>query len=119
MLAINSWNPVCSAPCERSIEPGHYRAAVSDLDGDFYPVRGGLDLTRDRNARLSINYRRGLRAAGWLMAIVGYSVLLGSMALIGNEDLTLFGILAGVGGTVGLVGQTIALVVKPVGVVEF
>lgn len=119
MLAINSWNPVCTAPCEQRIEPGHYRAAVSDLDGDYYAVRGGLDLTRDRDMQLSINYRRGPRVAGWLMAIVGYGMMFGSLAFIGNDDPTLLLTFLSVGAVVGLVGQTMALLIKPVGVVEY
>lgn len=119
MLAINSWNPVCSAPCEQRVEPGHYRAAVSDLDGDYYAVSGGLDLTRDRDMHLSINYRRGPRAAGWIMAIVGYGMMFGSLAFLGNDDPTLLLTFLSVGAVVGLVGQTMALLIKPVGVVEY
>lgn len=119
LLAINSWNPVCSAPCEQRVEPGHYRAAISDLDGDFYPVRGGLDLTRDRSMRLSINYRRGPRAAGWIMAIIGYGMMIGSIAVLDTDNIAPSIVLLSAGAVLGFTGQLMAMLIKPVGVVEF
>ncbi|MEM9860008.1 MAG: PEGA domain-containing protein [Myxococcota bacterium] len=119
-LTVNSWTPVCSAPCETRVERGHYRAAVSDLDGDYYPVVGGLDLTEPRRLRLAIDYRRGLRAFSWILAIVGWATAISSSAFIVSDDnLVPFFATLGTGMVVGTVGQIMVGRIRPRGVVEF
>jgi len=118
---INSWTPVCAAPCEGVVPRGHHRVAVSDLDGDYFPVPGGVDFTRPRSLRMGVDYRVGPRVAGWIMMIGGYGVALGSLAFLPDADdddpnYTPMITMLSIGLVAGMIGQFMAILIKPRGV---
>lgn len=86
---VDSFAPVCTAPCSTNLPPGSYFFGVSQGDGEARRAPGG-PFTVDRNmltAEIEYESREGFRIAGWLWlgigAVAGLTIML--IPLFGND----------------------------------
>lgn len=75
---VDSFAPLCTAPCEHTLAPGTYTLGVSSGDGNAQ--RAGHSLwSFDHDTTLELEYesREGIRIGGWVIFGVGTAGFLG------------------------------------------
>jgi hypothetical protein len=89
-LHIDSFAPLCTAPCEGELEPGSYYFGVSENDGNAQRAGGGpYTITGPTTLEIDYDNRTGLRVAGWITWIAGIlgGTLLMTIPLLGSGNL--------------------------------
>jgi hypothetical protein len=88
-VRAHSFERLCTAPCELTLEPGEYELALSLPTGSEV-VASLVDVRRDGTVTGEYIDRSGLRTAGWativLGAVGGLGVMFTPLALIATGD---------------------------------
>ncbi|MEO1228177.1 MAG: hypothetical protein AAFZ18_04660 [Myxococcota bacterium] len=108
---VDSFNPLCMAPCSVEIPKGTYQFGISERSGNAQRARGGpFNFTEDETLRLEFASRRGARITGWV--VFGASAV-AALAIIASplfaDDITEEDIWVPAGIGLGTLGAGIAV----------
>lgn len=83
-----SFERLCTAPCERALEPGSYQLALSSGSGSEVVAEGYFDVTRPGTLSGEYVDQSALRIAGWITLIGGdlAGALMGTLPLLTSNS---------------------------------